>query len=262
VRIPGLEKVHRNDVVVFNYPIDIAPISAKTNYVKRCVGVPGDTLAVINKVLYVNGHKAKMFPKLQQQHYKVLVKNNMRLSKAKIQDLGGKLLRRTTANTYIINMTYADADTMKTWPNIKSVAPFVLPMSVHEYSRDPHHFSFSKGWSNPDHMPQIVVPFKGEKVTLTPKDWHLYKAIVTRYEHNTVARKGKNFVINGKQINTYTIKQNYYFMMGDNRDNSEDSRFWGFVPYSHIIGKPVMVYFSWNWKKDLPRFGRIFHLVH
>ena len=136
----------------------------------------------------------------------------------------------------------------------------MLPKSVDEYSQA--GFSFSKGWSNPDHMPKIVVPFKGEHVKLTPKDWHIYKNIVTRYEHNTVQRNGKNFIINGKKTDEYTIKQNYYFMMGDNRDNSEDSRFWGFVPHSHIIGKASIIYFSWNYKRMLPRFGRIFHLIH
>jgi signal peptidase I len=252
--------VHRNDVVVFNYPIDIAPISGKTNYVKRCVGMPGDTLKITDSRLYLNGHKAKIYPALQQQHFKVTVKNNMRLSTAKVKELGGKIFRKIEPNIYIINMTYAEADSMKTWANIESVSINVLPKSVNEYQQA--GFNFSKGWANPDHMPQIVVPYKGEQVTLTSQNWHLYKNIVRRYEDNTVRRNGDNFIINGEQTNTYTIKQNYYFMMGDNRDNSEDSRFWGFVPQTHIIGKPVMVYFSWNYNRMLPRFGRIFHLIH
>ena len=124
-RLPGYGKVHRNDVVVFNYPIDIAPIAAKTNYVKRCKGLPGDTLFIKNKRLYVNGHKAKRFPRLQQQHYQVSVKNNMRLSSARVQELGGKLLRRiNNGNNYLVNMTLAQADTMRTWQNIQSVQPY------------------------------------------------------------------------------------------------------------------------------------------
>jgi signal peptidase I len=261
IRLPGLSKVHRYDVVVFNYPIDIAPISAKTDYVKRCVGIPGDTLKVVNSRLFVNGHPAKQFRTLQQQHFQVLMKNNRRLSAAKVQELGGKLLG-TMQKGYLVNMTLAQADSMKIWANIQSVSRYVMPMSFKEYSRSVHHFSFSKGWSNPDHMPQIVVPFKGEKVHLTAKNWHIYKAVISRYEHNTVQHKDSTFIINGKPTNTYTIKQNYYFMMGDNRENSEDSRFWGFVPRSHIVGKPVFVYFSWNWKRDLPRLGRIFHIIH
>ncbi len=260
-RLPGLGTVQRNDVVVFNYPIDIAPISAKTDYVKRCVGIPGDTLKVIDSRLYVNGHRSKQFPKLQQQHFQVLMKNNRRLSAAKVQDLGGKLLG-SMKKGYMVNMTLAKADSMRNWPNIQSVKRYVMPMSFHEYRRSAHHFNFSKGWSNPDHMPQIVVPFRGEKVHLTSDNWHLYKNIVARYEHNTVQRKDSVFIINGNPTTTYTIKKNYYFMMGDNRENSEDSRFWGFVPQNHIVGKPVIVYFSWNWKRMLPRLGRIFHIIH
>lgn len=257
-RLPGLSQVERYDIVVFNYPIDIAPIAAKTSYVKRLVGMPGDSLAIRDKQLFVNGQQAREFPGLQQ-FYQVEVRGQLRLSSAKVEAAGGRLVQSSRGNNYIINMTEALADSMADWPEIQSVHPYILPEDYNEYARS--DFNFSRGFNNHHHMPPIQVPYAGQQVTLTPENWHIYQNIVTRYEGNTVKRNGDNFVINGVQTNRYTIRENYYFMMGDNRDNSQDSRFWGFVPRDHVVGQASLIYFSWNSERMLPRFGRILNVI-
>jgi len=258
-RLPGISEIERYDVVVFNYPIDIAPIAAKTSYVKRCVGLPGDTLAIRAKQLYINGEQAKEFPGLQQQ-YIVSVQERVRLSAAKVEASGGYLVNGFGPNQYRLNMPYALADSMQNWPEVTSVKPYVLEERNNEFSRA--DFSFSSGFSNHDHLPAITVPYEGQVVTITTQNWHIYENIITRYERNNVERKGENFIINGEETNTYTIKDDYYFMMGDNRDNSEDSRFWGFVPQDHIVGEASIIYFSWDSERTFPRFGRIFDIIN
>jgi signal peptidase I len=246
-RLPGLSDVERNDIVVFNYPIDLAPIAAKTNYIKRAVGMPHDTLSLVDGQLYVNSSKAETFPGIQRT-YEVTVRDRVRLSPAKVKAAGGTLRGTNGSSSYQVNMTQEVAANMRTWPEVNSVEPFVLPGDLNEFSRT--DFTFSAGFNNHHHMPPVVVPFKGQKVTLTPENYHIYD------------RKGDQFIINGEQTNEYIIQQDYYFMMGDNRDNSEDSRFWGFVPQSHIVGKAGMIYFSWDSERWLPRFGRIFDIIN
>lgn len=258
-RIPGYEDVDRNDIVVFNYPIDIAVTSQKTNYIKRCVGLPGDELKIDDKILYVNGERAEPFDTFQRHHV-VKVKERVRLSPSKVSGAGGRILTTQGNDTYIINMTHELADQMENWQEVKSVSYYVLPDSYKEFSRS--RFSFSSGFTNHDHLPPITVPKAGDTITLTPENWHVYRNIVVRYENNDVEKNGDSFVINGEETNMYTIKQNYYFMMGDNRDNSEDSRFWGFVPQTHIIGKAALIYFSWDSQRLMPRFNRILNLIH
>lgn len=221
--------------------------------------MPGDTLSIKNKIVYINHKKAKVFPTMEET-YIVKLRENLRLSPARVRDAGGKIMQLTTNGNYIVNMTKAVERKLETWPEIKSIQPNIYPKSYDGFAHS--QFTFSRGIDgNRDQFPQIVIPFKGEKVTLTSKDWHLYDNIVTRYEHNTVTKNGNTFIINGKKTDKYTIKQNYYFMMGDNRDNSEDSRYWGFVPQDHILGKAFIVYFSWDKRKMMPRFGRILHLI-
>ncbi len=260
IRLPGFENVERYDVVVFNYPIDHDVISEKTNYIKRCIGLPGDTLSIKDKVVYIDGKPTKIFPTMEET-YVVTVKERLRLSPARVEQAGGKIFQMVDQGKYIVNMTEATADKMSKWPEIQSVKPNIYPKDYDEFQNS--RFTFSRGIDgNRDQFPAVVVPYKGEKVHLTDKDWHLYENIVERYEHNKVSKLGNDFTINGVHTNEYTIKQNYYFMMGDNRDNSEDSRYWGFVPHDHIVGKAFVVYFSWDKDRMLPRFDRIFHLIH
>lgn len=259
-RLPGFTDIERNDIVVFNYPVDIAPIAAKTNYIKRAVGMPGDTLSIDDTQVFINGEEAKSFPGIQQT-YNVTVRDRVRLSPAKVRAAGGTLRGSDEgSNSYQVNMTKSVADEMREWSEVNSIEPFVLPDDYNEYGR--RDFTFSSGFNNHHHMPPVVVPFEGQTVTLTSDNYHIYQDIITRFEDNSVKRDGDKFTINGEETNEYTIQQDYYFLMGDNRDNSEDSRFWGFVPQTHIVGKAGMIYFSWDSERWLPRFDRLFNLIH
>lgn len=258
-RLPGYTEVERNDIVVFNYPIDIAPISAKTNYIKRCVGVPSDTLSIRDKMLYVNGTLSDQFEGVQK-NYVVEVQERVRLSPAKVANIGGNLIGSQGQNSYRVNMTSSEAETMRGWPEVQNVSLHVLPEDFNEYSR--RDFSFSAGFTNHDHLPPTVVPFEGQEVTLNRGNWHIYENIITRYERNNAEWRGDQLYINGQLDSTYTIQQDYYFMMGDNRDNSEDSRYWGFVPQDHVVGKAGMIYFSWDSERWLPRFNRLLNFIH
>lgn len=258
-RIPGYDTIERNDIVVFNYPVDIAPISAKTNYIKRLVGTPGDTLSIRDKEVYVNGDPNEDFDTIQQ-HYRVSVEDRVRLSSSKVRSAGARLVREEESNVYRVNMTEEVAEEMEGWSEVNGVEPLVLPEDYNEYSQV--RFSFSSGFVNHDHMPETVIPFEGQEVTLTEDNWHIYKDIVERYERNSVEQDGDTFVINGEETETYTIQKDYYFMMGDNRDDSEDSRYWGFVPDDHIVGKAGMIYFSWDGERWMPRFERLLNFIH
>ena len=259
VRLPGFSEVKRNDIFVFNYPIESGPISAKTNYIKRAVGIPGDTLEIRDKILIVNGDTEEMHETLRRHHL-VYVRNRIRLSPSKVKETGGEILQTDGENLYLINLTADAAATIGSWPEVDSVRHFVLPNEYNEFQQRP--FSFSKNVANHDHMPPIVIPFEGQVIELQESTWPLYQDIITRYEKNDVEIREGLFFLNGQPSQTYTIQQDYYFAMGDNRDDSEDSRFWGFVPADHVVGKAWLIYFSWDKERNFPRFERIFSTIH
>lgn len=257
-RIPGYSEIERNDIVVFNYPVDVAPVSVKTNYIKRAIGMPGDEIRIEDKILYVNGETAESYNTLMQ-HYRVNVRERIRLSPSKVRDAGGRIVQSQN-DTHIINMTAETAEEISNWSEINNVEPFILPDDFDEFSRN--DFRFSKAFMNHDQMESFSIPYEGEEIELTSENWPIYQDILERYERNSVQIEGDEFTINGEQTNRYTIQQNYYFVMGDNRDDSEDSRYWGFVPDDHIIGKAGIIYFSWDGERWLPRFNRILNLIH
>lgn len=257
-RLPGFDEIKRNDVVVFNYPIEEKVISQKEHYIKRLVGMPADTLELKKKMLYVNGELNNIMDTFQFEH-EVYVKEKVRLSPIRTKEIGAELkYTGRTANSYIVNMTQKVAEEMRSWPGVDSIKLFSLPKNFQESGRN--QFVFSSGIEgNRDNFPEFVVPFKGQKVTLTEDNWTYYYDIIARYEGNDFKRSLNRFMINGKQTNTYTIKQDYYFVMGDNRDNSLDSRYWGFVPNDHMVGEAFMIYLSLD--SFIPRFGRIFQII-
>lgn len=257
-RIPGYRDVERNDIFVFNVPYEVKPVSQKTNYIKRAVAIPGDTISIKDKILYIDGEREESHEGVQR-FYVVKMQNRVRLSNAKMETAGGELIGYAEQNTYIVNMSEEVAGMVNSWSEVDTLHLNVTPDGTTERGFIDSQGDFSKAFTNPDQIPEMVVPFKGQEIEITNDNWYIYKDIIERYERNNLNRQGSVITINGEETNTYTIKQDYYFAMGDNRDNSQDSRFWGFVPEDHIIGKAAIVWFSTdNW---VPRFERIFTLI-
>ncbi|MCH8524437.1 MAG: signal peptidase I [Balneolales bacterium] len=258
-RIPGFQNIKRNDIVVFNYPVDAVPISQRTNYIKRAVGMPGDELEIREKVLYINGEPAE-YRDTYEQLYTVTMRERLRLSESKVRLAGGSLLGSETPGSFVVNMSPPVRREVETWPEVESIEPRMRPASAQDYVRN--NFTFRRGMSgNQDHLPAFVIPYKGMELALDTETWPIYRDVVERHEGNTVQITDDGFLINGELTTNYIIQKDYYFMMGDNRDNSEDSRHWGFVPDNHVIGKPAILYFSWDHDRNLPRFNRLFSLI-
>ena len=264
-RLPGFRDVKRNDIIVFNVPWEVKPISQKTNYIKRAVGVAGDTLELRDKILYINGEREEYHDGLQR-FYTVILNNRVRLSDAKMESVGAgtigaenQYVRHINGNTYQVNMTEEVAKVVASWPEVDSLSYYMFDENQAVYQYMQSDGNFSKAFRNFDHFHEIVVPFEGQEIELNNENWYIYKDLVERYERNEVKQDSSGFIINGVHTNKYTIKQDYYFGMGDNRDSSEDSRFWGFIPKDHLIGKAVIVW--WSMDGLVPRLKRMFHVI-
>ena len=249
------EQYHGNrDALKADYPILVHPMDKTDNYIKRCVGVPGDNIEVRNGMLYVNNRIGSVALG-QQTDY--IVETTTPFTPDFFQnklgidvDNPGDAVQVANNNTYVINMTAEEAATVKKEPNVKSMTPYMIDSSTDVFPYDKKDFPWS-----PDHYGPIHIPKKGEVITLSPSNIEMYRRLITVYEHNKLDEKDGNYFINGKETNTYNIKLNYYWMMGDNRHRSQDSRFWGFVPETHIVGKASLIWFSWN---NGPRWDRFF----
>ncbi len=243
-RLPGFSEVKRNDVVVFNYPPESQhPADLRTNYIKRAIGQPGDSLAVRDMQVYING-KAIENPAGMQ--YKYLLVPKTQLSQKFFQDRNINLNDlQFFDNGYLVDASPELAAEMAKLDFMKDV----ILMKDLPGKADPSVFPYvpSKYEWNKDNYGPLYIPKEGATVAITPESLPFYEKVIIGYEHNKNAevRDGKLF-IDGKEVNQYTFKQNYYFMMGDNRHNSLDSRFWGFVPEDHIVGKAVMIWMSTN----------------
>ncbi len=257
-RLPGLTHPKRYDVMVFNWPVEDKPIDRKTHYIKRVIGLPGDTVLIRNKVVYVAGDSLPVLPTMQQE-WLVRTQERVILPLRRLEALGVEEIRQTREpNLYLINATFEAAREIASWPYVERVEPFVLPPSYH----DPQTFPPGSGFNRDQYGP-LFIPAKGQTVTLTDENWPALEPVITRYEHHQARRLGPDrFEIDGKEVSTYTFSQNYYFVMGDNRDDSLDSRFWGYVPEDHVVGKAFIIYFSWDTRRNIPRLGRILKLIH
>ena len=327
-RLPGLQKIKNNDIVCFNWPADTLatmwgdtsgkftykPVDKKTNYVKRCVGIAGDSLEMKNGYFYINGKKnalperAKLqfyytyeakkpisqstYPKflIGKQRtgvYKILseywnnekvqkaIKKNGNLSKIGADSLytevvGGinsnfarKLKMFSVDNKININLTEEEAARLEEYP---------LAVSVKKVNHDIDNAIFphveSLGWSQ-DNFGPIYIPKAGATVKIDLETLPFYKQIIENYENNDLQVVGENIYINGVKSVSYTFKQDYFYLIGDNRHSSLDGRYWGYVPFDHVLGKPVLVWFSWDpnapnigAKLKSIRWDRMFTTVH
>ncbi len=327
-RLPGFKKVKRNEIVVFSWPADTVriffkkekgvkkPIDKKSNYVKRCVGVPGDSLAVIDGYVHINGQQT-VLPDRAMPQYDYMAYSQKGVSSKLLKELGvtdfnriyvtaqlnqnqfdqiskyllgsrrgnsgnielitnhlgiptkvirsaGLSLKEQTDRQRSLTITDDLAEKLHNNAAIDSVVKTLEPKDEKGYNIFPQDNSYA--WNN-DNFGPIYLPEKGKTVPLNLEVLPVYKKIIKDYEGNTISVKGNQISINGDLTDTYTFKQDYYWMMGDNRDHSEDSRTWGFVPENHIVGTPIFIWMSIDnfrdgWRNWKIRWERVFTTVH
>ncbi len=272
-RIPGFEKIKRNEIVVFNWPTDTVrffrdrsnihidkPIDKKSNYVKRCVGIAGDSLEIIDGYIYINGERTVLPDRAKPQYYHSVNTNGQFLSNTTLRRYE---VTESNADHTLLNLTDKNARKLKNNPLVKSVTKILEPRGNYNAGIFPHSAQYA--WSVDNYGP-IYIPEAGKTVDLNSASLPFYKRIIEVYENNNLTVNGDEIFINGKLVTTYTFKQDYYWMMGDNRHNSEDARYWGYVPFDHVVGKPVFIWFSWDTNgqgiANKIRWNRVFTTVH
>jgi len=304
-RLPGFQNVKRNDIVVFSWPADTVrkffvrekgvqkPIDKKSNYVKRCVGIPGDSLEIINGFVHINGERS-ILPDRAKTQYTHYGYNSKGVSSRKLLNAGYKDFNRKyrienitqerynalqpyilgrlsdDINNFVVitpsagippkilgelrlsakelldakkelTLTIAEAKDILNTGIVDSIVQKVMRTKRANTNFFPNVIPYD--W-NEDNFGPVLIPKAGMTVEINETTLPLYKKIIREYEKNKLTKEGSTIFINGKETTSYTFKQDYYWMMGDNRHRSEDSRYWGYVPEDHVLGKPVLVWFS------------------
>lgn len=327
LRIPGFQEIKNNDIVVFNWPADtvrkffvkekgvIKPTDKKSNYVKRAIGIPGDSLEIRDGIVYLNG-KENNLPDRARPLFTYLIKSNEGVSSSKLINLEVDgfirkfIIKGLSTDTYAeisdyilnisnngeneyliyttdkgipiklvrelrldireiidkekeLSLTHIDAIKIKNSNQFDTIYRTIQETDNSNSIFFPNNTRFN--WNN-DHFGPLYIPKAGDKIDLNIKTLPLYKKIITDYEFNDLLVVEEDILINGVKENEYVFKQDYYWMMGDNRYNSEDSRVWGFVPFDHVLGRPVFIWMSIeglfngmeNWKF---RWDRVFTTI-
>lgn len=292
-RLAGFGNVERDDIVVFNFPvgdtilvgyenpdyyewvrqygkervlnefeIKVRPIDKEENFVKRCNAIPGDTLLIVASKVYRNGKLQKAYKGIQ--HNYIVKTNGETINPKAFERLGiykADVSYNPSGGQYTLPLTDGMVEKLKAFPTIVSVERMITPKGQYDAHIFPHDPKFT--W-NVDNFGPLVMPKKGMTIDLTEENIILYRRVISAYEQNDYKEKDGKVYINGQEVTKYTFKQGYYWMMGDNRHNSADSRAWGFVPEDHIVGKPVLIFYSLNEEKSFPsniRWDRIFRIV-
>ena len=257
-RLPGFSEVKRGDPIVFNYPPDAGPTDRKVHYVKRVIGMPGETLSVRDKLVHINSEPLPLGAGMQQ--YWTVTKTDARyqIPRTRMDAMGISEVRRTRQpETVRILATPAGARRVSERSWVQSISPYTVPSDEYSALMYPSERGYSPDNYGPGHIPK-----RGETVPLTAENWATYRPVIVQYEGRSARQMtDSTFAIDGERATTYTFEQDYFFVMGDNRDNSQDSRFWGFVPMTHVVGKAVVTYFSWDHEAWRPRLGRIFRPI-